>query len=147
EKFFSHARAGAALGRFEAHGGPAEESERIMMNFFKEGGWAMWPILILSLVTVGASARFASRPDRRQIGFLVSMALATVVSVFHATWVDIGSVLGVLADETRVSDAMMPRVLAEGLKECTRPGALGAGFLTLAAILVAVGMLRLGREE
>lgn len=118
-----------------------------MMMFFKEGGWAMWPILILSLVTVGAAARFASRPDRRQIGFLASMALATVISVFHATWVDIGSVLGALSDETRVSDAMMPRVLAEGLKECTRPGALGAGFLTLAAILVAVGMLRLGREE
>ena len=52
-----------------------------MMNFFKEGGWAMWPILILSLVTVGASARFASRPDRRQIGFLASMALATVLGL------------------------------------------------------------------
>jgi hypothetical protein len=118
-----------------------------MMEFFKEGGWAMWPILILGLVTVGAAARFATRPERRQIGFLGAMGLATAISIFHATWVDIGAVLGVLADETRVSDAMMGRILAQGLKECTRPGALGAAFLTLASILVAVGMLRLGRDE
>ncbi len=118
-----------------------------MIEFFKEGGWGMWPILILSLVTVGAAARFAAKPNRRQIGFLGAMALATLVSIFHATWTDIGSVFGALSDESVVKEADMSRVLAMGLKESTRPGAMGGTFLTLAAILVAVGMLRLDRDE
>jgi hypothetical protein len=118
-----------------------------MMEFFKEGGWGMWPILVLGLITVGAAARFASKPERRQIGFLAAMALATLTSVFHATWTDIGAVCRGLADEKFVAEADMSRVLAEGLKECTRPGAMGGAFLTLAAILVAVGMLRIDRKE
>jgi hypothetical protein len=118
-----------------------------MIEFFKEGGWGMWPILVLGLVTVGAAARFAMKPERRQIGFLAAMALATITSCFHATWTDFGAVCSALSDEKFATEAQMPRVLAEGLKECTRPGAMGGAFLTLAAILVAVGMLRLGREE
>ena len=39
------------------------------------------------------------------------------------------------------------RILAMGLKESTRPGALGGAFLTLAAILGAVGMLRMDRDD
>jgi hypothetical protein len=70
-----------------------------------------------------------------------------LISIFHATWTDFGAVFGALNEEQIASDPAMPRILAEGLKECTRPGAMGGSFLTLAAILVAVGMLRLGREE
>lgn len=118
-----------------------------MIEFFKEGGWGMWPILVLGLVTMGAAARFALKPERRQIGFLAAIALATLISIVHATWTDFSAVFGALGDEKLTSDAMMPRILAEGLKESTRPGAMGGSFLTLAAILVAVGMLRMGRDE
>jgi Na+/H+ antiporter NhaC len=118
-----------------------------MIEFFKEGGWGMWPILILSLVTVGASARFAAKPQRRQIGFLFAMALATMMSIFHATWTDIGAVFNAAADTERTKDAEVTRLLCEGFKESTRPGAMGGSFLTLAAILGAVGMLRIDRDE
>jgi hypothetical protein len=118
-----------------------------MIEFFKEGGWGMWPILVLGLVTVGAAARFALKPAQRQIGFLAAIGLATLISIFHATWTDFGAVFSALSDEKFAPDAVAPRILAEGLKECTRPGAMGGSFLTLAAILVAVGMLRLGRDE
>jgi hypothetical protein len=118
-----------------------------MIEFFKEGGWGMWPILVLSLVTVGASARFAAKPQRRQIGFLFAMGLATVMSIFHATWTDIGSVLNFISSEEAVKEPELMRIFVMGLKESTRPGALGGAFLTLAAILGAVGMLRIDREE
>lgn len=118
-----------------------------MIEFFKEGGWGMWPILVLGLVTVGAGARFAIKPERRQIGFLGAIGLATLISIVHATWTDFGTVFGALSDEKFAPDTVAPRILAEGLKECTRPGAMGGSFLTLAAILVAVGMLRLDRTE
>lgn len=117
------------------------------MEFFKEGGWGMWPILILGLVTVGAAARFAFKPERRQIGFLGAMGLATLISIFHATWTDFGAVFGAMNDEKIASDPAVARIFAEGLKECTRPGAMGGSFLTLAAILLAVGMLRMSRTD
>jgi hypothetical protein len=117
------------------------------MDFFKEGGWGMWPILVLGLVTVGASARFAIKPERRQIGFLGAMSLATVISIVHATWTDLGAVLNFCSSEQVANEGQMVRVLAMGMKEATRPGAMGGAFLTLAAILFAVGVLRLGRAE
>lgn len=118
-----------------------------MMEFFKEGGWGMWPILVLGLVTIGASGRFAIKPQRRQIGFVGAMALATVVSVLHATWTDLGAVFNFCSSEQGASDSQLMRIFFEGLKESTRPGAMGGAFLTLAAILFAVGVLRLDRAE
>ena len=118
-----------------------------MLEFFKEGGWGMWPILILGLVTVGAAARFAFKPARDQIGFVGAMGLATLISIFHATWTDVGMVFGFIADHDPAPDTQLFRILAQGLKESTRPGAMGGSFLTFAAILLAVGVLRLGSSE
>jgi hypothetical protein len=118
-----------------------------MIEFFKEGGWGMWPILVLGLVTLGASIRFASKPDARQVGFLGAMGLATFISIVHATWTDFGAVFNAVSDEKIVPEAQMTRILFEGLKECTRPGALGGALLVFASILFAVGVLRLGRVE
>jgi hypothetical protein len=56
-------------------------------------------------------------------------------------------VFNFISSEQGASDSQMPRILAMGIKEFTRPGALGGALLTLAAILVSVGMLRMGREE
>jgi hypothetical protein len=118
-----------------------------MVEFFMEGGWGMWAILIFGVTTVGAAIRFAARPQRGQIAFIAAMGLTTLVSTAHATWTDLGAVFNALSDDKRVPDATMSRVLMEGLKECTRPGAFGGALLTLACLLVAVGVLRLGKSE
>ena len=38
-------------------------------------------------------------------------------------------------------------VLAEGLKESSRPGVMGLAFLGLGLILVTIGVYRVGRRE
>jgi hypothetical protein len=118
-----------------------------MLEFFKEGGFGMWPILVFGLITLVVAGRFAARPERRQLGFLGGMALSTVLVMLHATWTDFGTVCGALADPERVSDAGLTRTMWQGLKECTRPGAFGLALLTLAAILFAAGLSRMKREE
>lgn len=114
-----------------------------MVEFFNEGGVGMWVILFVGVALLGAAGRFAARPSRRQVAPLGAMALATVISIVHSTWIDFGAVFGALSDEKRVPDAMMMRVLFEGLKESTRPGAFGGAVLTVAAVLFAVGLLRM----
>jgi hypothetical protein len=114
-----------------------------MIEFFKEGGWGMWPILIFGVTLLGAVIRFAAKPERRRIPFVAAMWLTTLVSTVHATWMDFGAVFHTMSDPQRVPDAMMSRVLMDGLMESTRPGTFGGAVLTLACVLFAVGLLRL----
>jgi hypothetical protein len=118
-----------------------------MVEFFQEGGWGMWAILIFGVTLVGAAVRFAVRPRRDQIPFLAAMALTTMVTTFHATWTALGAVFNAVSDDKRVPDAQVTRVLMEGLKECTRPGSFGGAVLALACVLFAVGVLRMGKSE
>lgn len=118
-----------------------------MVDFFIEGGWAMWTILLFGGVLLGASTAFAIKPERRRLGFVAAMGLTTVLSALHATWIDMGAVFHALEDPKRVPDAELTRTLMSGLKECTRPGALGGALLTFAALLVAIGILRANRSE
>lgn len=118
-----------------------------MVEMFMEGGWGMWSILIYGLVLVGAAIRFVARPARRQIPFLAAMGLTTLVATVHATWTCFGAVFNVMTDEKRVPDAQMTRVFMEGMKESTRPGSFGGAILTLACVLFAVGVLRMGKTD
>lgn len=118
-----------------------------MLEFFREGGWGMWAILVFGLIMIGAAIRFAARPERRQLGFLGGMALTTVCAVLHATWTDFGAVCNALSDTKLVPDAELTRVMWEGLKESTRPGSFGGALLTLAFLLFSVGMLRMNHRE
>jgi hypothetical protein len=116
------------------------------MEFFKEGGFGMFPILFIGMVLVGAALRFAVRPDRSQVPFLGCITMATLIATVHATWTDFGTVCGALADSSKFPDAELTRVLLEGVKESTRPGAFGGGMLTIAFILFSVGAARLSRQ-
>jgi hypothetical protein len=116
-----------------------------MLEFFIEGGWAMWPILIFGMVMVGAAVRFAQRPELGQLRFIKAMGLTTGMATVHATWLDVGSVFRFLEEPSRAPDAEFHRILVTGLKESTRPGSLGALLLMLGCLFVAVGLLRAGR--
>jgi hypothetical protein len=118
-----------------------------MWEFFKEGGWPMWSILFLGMFLLGASLRFAIRPERARIGFLVCMSLATLAATLHGMVMDLGTVFFVVADPARVPDAEVTRTLLQGFHESTRPGTFGGGLLTIAFILMAVGYSRLARKE
>jgi hypothetical protein len=105
---------------------------------FEEGGWGMYPTLVLGLVTLVASARFAWMPHRTRLAFVIGMWASTLAQIAHSTLTDLAAVFRALANQP-VPD---PRILLEGLKECTRPGILGGVFLVLALVLVSIGLQR-----
>ena len=118
-----------------------------MWEFFKDGGFVMWPILVFGVLTIAAAIRFAVKPGREKIGFIVAIGLTTLIAVLHGTVTDFGAVFGALANPTRVPDAQLTRTMWDGFQEATRPGAFGGALLTLAAIAFSAGVLRLGGPE
>ena len=118
-----------------------------LFGFMNEGGWAMWPILIFGLVCLGAAVRFAQRPSGDRLACVGAIWLTVLCAVVHGMLVDVAAVLRGVSDPDRFPDAILVRVLFTGLKESSRPGALGGIFLTLGALLVTIGLFRGRRSE
>ena len=52
-----------------------------MLDLLREGGGPMLFVVIFGVLTFAASAAFAIRGDRGRLGFIVSMGLATLLSL------------------------------------------------------------------
>jgi hypothetical protein len=111
-------------------------------EFMLEGGWGMWPVLLLGLVALASATRYALRPERLCLRFVAILWLTLLVVIVHATITDVAAVFHYLEDPVRAPAPEMARLLVGGLKESTRPGALGGVFLTLVPLLAAVGVYR-----
>ena len=131
ERFLVTPAVGRRSGGCEGPGrGPGQgTTEVVMLDFFREGGWGMWPILVFGMVTVGAALRFARKPETGQLRFIAAMGLTTLVTTFHATWTDIAAVLGYLGQQEEMAEAQFRQILVIGLKESRAgPGTLGGAL-------------------
>jgi hypothetical protein len=115
-----------------------------MVNFFVEGGWGMYPVLVMGLLLVWAGFRYAQDGEPVRLRFIGALSLALIVTMVHATWTCVAMVLRFLES---VPDAEFRRTLMTGLMESTRPIFLGGALLSLALTLVAVGAYRSGERE
>jgi hypothetical protein len=64
-----------------------------MVRFSIGGGWGMYPIPVMGLMTVWASARYAPDTEPVRLRFIAAIALALVVPMLHATWTYFAAVL------------------------------------------------------
>ena len=118
-------------------------------EFMNEGGWGMWPILVIGVVTLASATRYAIRPERLCLRFVAVLWVTLLTAVAHATVTDVAAVFRYFEDPARAPDNQSVRRLFLGLKESTRPAALGGIFLTLVPLLAAAGVYReygLGRS-
>jgi len=70
-----------------------------------------------------------------------------IISGFNAVVTGMEMVFWYIEDRARTPDADFGRTLVTGLKEASRAAPLAGVLLTLAAILVAVGIYRAGLRE
>jgi len=111
-------------------------------DFMHEGGWGMWPVLLLGLVALASATRYAIRPERLCLRFVAVLWVTLLAAVVHATVTDLAAVFRYFEDPARAPDSQIARILLTGLKESSRPAALGGIFLTLVPLLAAVGIYR-----
>ena len=103
-------------------------------------------ILVVGLFAVGASFYFAIRPQRRSLGFITSMAQATLFGTLAATAAAVGATLYAANHAWEQPDGgptQAAHIVLEGFAESTSAAILGFSFLAVTAMLTAVGRRRL----
>lgn len=115
-------------------------------ELMQAGGVGMWGVLTLGLVSLVSAALFARRPERRRVGFVACMALATMASSLLSTITGFANVTVFASDMAREGQPVLP-VLLGGFGESLAPMVLGLALLTVTALVTAVGMRRLGALE
>lgn len=110
-----------------------------MREHFIEGGFGMWPILLLGLGAMGLGLRYAFTGDARLRGCLEALARSILYFAL------MGFVTGLVATgDFLAAHADLPRTetLLTGVKESTNDLALGFTFLALVHLQLAVGRRR-----
>jgi hypothetical protein len=118
-----------------------------MGEFFAEGGWGMYPVSLLSVILVVAAGRYAFDGEPVRLRFIGVLSLALLAFIATAVSANVAKVFWYLESPERVSDAMVPRIFFEGLKESSRPALVGLPLLGVALTLVTIGVYRVGRRE
>ena len=122
-----------------------------MWTLIRNGGVIpMMFILVFGLLALGASFYFAVRPQRRSLGFITSMGLATLFATLAATAADLGATLYAATKTWDLVDGgplQAAHIVIEGFAESTSPGIMGFSFLALTAMLTAVGRRRLDERS
>ena len=118
-----------------------------MGEFFVEGGWGMYPVLVLSVILIVSAGRYAFNGEPVRLRFITALSLTLLAFIVAGVTAGAAKVFWFLESPERVSDPMLPRIFATGMKECSRPAVLGLPLLGLALILVSIGVYRVGRRE
>ncbi|HET6147278.1 MAG TPA: hypothetical protein VFH68_07070, partial [Polyangia bacterium] len=111
-------------------------------EFMKEGGWGMWPVLVLGLLAVAAAAGSCARARRLSLHFVALLWLTLAAAITHAVITDLGAVCRAASDPSWPGNPDLTRLVFAGLKESSRPAALGGIFLTLVPLVAAIGVYR-----
>lgn len=111
------------------------------MEWFRLGGWGMYPILIIGLVSLGTSAFFAARGDATVRDSLRAMLRALFWFTVTAVASDLTTVFFYL-QKPDVPDNMVLRILLQGVGESLTPVTLGGSFLALSWLFAAIGQRR-----
>jgi hypothetical protein len=116
-----------------------------MIEFFKDGGWPMFVILLFGSLALATAAFHAAKPDGRHEGFLRWMCGATLCSTLAGVAADFGATFHATC---KIEDLnLRGQVTTEGLAESMSPAVMGFVMLSLAMFLGAIGRRRLdGRK-
>ena len=113
-----------------------------MMEFFRNGGFGMYPVLLLGLLTMAASGHFAMRAEKRTRNFVDVMSKSVFCFSCVGLFTNLAAVFDYLANKGVPADKF-GTTLAQGLYEALGPAIMGAAFLALTFLLVAIGQRRL----
>ena len=112
-----------------------------MSEFFRLGGWGMWPTLVFGLAMTGVGICYALRPSGRFVPLMVTLGVITFAAG------TLGFVTGMMKSLTAAAD-FLPRDQAallamKGTAESLCNVALALGLVVLSTVAAAIGAWRL----
>jgi hypothetical protein len=119
-----------------------------MWTLIRNGGVVpMSFILLFGMTALLAAFYFALRAERRTLGFVRGMAMATLFATLAATAADLGATLYAAAntfdEDSKEKMLRAAHMIIEGFAESTSPGIVGFSLCGLTWMLIAVGRRRL----
>lgn len=109
-----------------------------MIDFFRAGGWPMWPILVTGLILNLYAVRYAQRPEPQRRGLVRSLAIVNLLTGV------LGTVLGLIATTVHLAPHLPDKayLCLIGLGESLNNLAFSLSCVLLAAIIKTVGDVR-----
>ena len=120
-----------------------------MWTLIEWGGFPIWFVLGFGLISLGAAALFARRPDRRQLRLVIGMSVATLFSILNGIVADLATVghhINVGWEKYYSVEGGyqgVVRAINQGTAESLSPGIIGFTLLSLTWLVAAVGLRRL----
>ena len=114
------------------------------LEYFRDGGWGMYPTLVCGLVLLAAALKYALRPERRFVPLLVALNLLTLSAGA------LGFVSGVITtarhlDEVRETQSALVAFL--GIGESLNNVGMALMFVTAGAIAVTLGTWKIAFQR
>lgn len=113
-------------------------------NFFRDGGWGMYPTSIFGFLLVASGVLLMLRPERRFVALVVSLGVLTLGSGVLGTAVGIVNTFHYL---TKVPAADQFKIGALGCAESLNVVVLALILGVLASLFAAVAALRASRAK
>jgi hypothetical protein len=113
----------------------------------QEGGWGMYPVLVLGILLLVSGGRYAFDGEPIRLRVITALALTLLVFGVGGTLAAAAKVLWFLEEESRVPNDQFARILAQGLKEASRPVVTSFALLGFGLALTAIGVYRVSRRE
>jgi hypothetical protein len=115
-----------------------------LKTFWQAGGFGMYQVALFGVLLLWAAVRFGLQPDERQLPYVRALATATAWSIAFAVASDFATVFHSIATLTSQRERWQEYLLL-GAYESLTPAVLGLGVISLAWVLQAIGLWRLGR--
>jgi hypothetical protein len=113
-----------------------------MFEFFRDGGWGMYPTLIFGVGLVAAALIYSARPERRFVPLLISIGVMTVGSGI------LGFSMGVINTFRYAAKSVPPEqhsLVLQGFAESTNNVVFALIFVVMSALIASVGAGRIAR--
>jgi hypothetical protein len=117
-----------------------------MLEFFRDGGWGMYPTLLFGVLMVGVSVKYAVSPEKRFLPLLFGLGIATLSSG------GLGFVTGLIVTakavqgEGSMETGTRAIISLYGLGESLSNVAFALGFVTLAALASCFGGVKIAKQ-
>lgn len=118
-----------------------------MVQFFMNGGFPMWFILAFGLASLIGAVMFAARPDEIRLGSLRAMSWATGFASFAGFIAGVAVTFAACANLPAEEAGNWHVYALMGTSESASNLILGASFLALTWLVIAIGLRRLAARE
>jgi hypothetical protein len=118
-----------------------------MFDLLREGGVPMVFVVVFGALTLASAGRFAVRGDRRRLGFIAAMGIATLLSAGGGVAADLAAVGHHALERCQLMNLGTDRAacILLGFAESLAPAIVGLTLCSLAAMLAAIGLSRSSR--